>query len=132
VRDFLVKELKEMDLPWSPLPCHSGYFLIADVSKCKSLIPSAYFESHDYDEHNEKGPKVQPYELYIPNSNNKIPLDLAFARWMGKEKGVTMMPNSFFYHPQSPYMNENYVRLAICKDIEHVRKVCQRLRQIRI
>jgi len=49
VRNFLVKEITEMDLPWEPLPCMSGYFLMADVTKCRSLIPSVYFESHEYE-----------------------------------------------------------------------------------
>ena len=131
VRDFLSKEVSEMDLPWKPLPCHSGYFLMADVSECRNLIPSRYFDSHDYDEANEEGYKHACNHLYMPGEQ-RIPLDLAFARWMGRENGVTMMPNSFFYHPKSHLISENYVRLAICKDLESVRKVCQRLRAIKI
>ena len=37
--DFLSKEIKEMSLPWEPLPCYSGYFMMADISKCRPLIP---------------------------------------------------------------------------------------------
>lgn len=55
---------------------------------------------------------------------NKIPLDLAFSRWMGQVNGVTMMPNSFFYDSKSENMSQNYVRLAICKNIDDVKKVC--------
>mmetsp|Transcript_10138 Transcript_10138/g.17101 ORF Transcript_10138/g.17101 Transcript_10138/m.17101 type:complete len:119 (+) Transcript_10138:980-1336(+) len=118
-----------MDLPWEPLPCHSGYFLMANVSKCRPLVPQKYFESHEYDGADENGYKIKTNELYMPVSSTqsdpkKIPLDLAFVRWMGKENGVTMMPNCFFYQKKSPYISENYVRLAICKDIESVRKVC--------
>lgn len=29
--------------------------------------------------------------------NGKIPLDLAFCRWLAMEKKVIAMPNSFFY-----------------------------------
>lgn len=47
-------------------------------------------------------------------------MDLAFSRWMGRENGVTMMPNSFFYDPQSSNITENYVRLAICKNFKDV------------
>lgn len=43
---------------------------------------------------------------------------------MGHVNGVTMMPNSFFYDRFSPNMTENYVRLAICKNIDDVKKVC--------
>ena len=39
VRDFLTEEMKEMDLPWEPLPTQSGYFLLTDISKCRDLIP---------------------------------------------------------------------------------------------
>ena len=39
VRDFLATEIREMDMPWKPLPCQSGYFLMADVSECRSLVP---------------------------------------------------------------------------------------------
>jgi hypothetical protein len=53
VRDYLYKEVKEMDLPWEPLPCNSGYFLMADISKCRDLIPKKYFETHEYDSPSE-------------------------------------------------------------------------------
>lgn len=120
-----------MDLPWEPLPCHSGYFMMVDITKCKDVIPQSYFETHDYDT------DLCINRLYLPEGHpnyapNKIPLDLAFVRWMGKDNGVTMMPNCFFYHTQSPYMSENYVRVAICKDIESVKKVCEKLRLIKV
>ena len=34
VRDYLTKEVSEMDLPWEPLPSQSGYFMMADIRKC--------------------------------------------------------------------------------------------------
>ena len=46
VRDFLTSELIEMDLPWEPLPAQSGYFLMADVTKCRDMIPKKYLETH--------------------------------------------------------------------------------------
>jgi aspartate/methionine/tyrosine aminotransferase len=49
VRNFLSNEIREMDLPWEPLPCPSGYFLMADVTKCRYLIPKVYFETHEYE-----------------------------------------------------------------------------------
>ena len=54
------------------------------------------------------------YHLNMPDG--KVPLDLAFCRWMAVEKGVVMMPNSFFYASDSPTITDRYVRLAICKD----------------
>jgi len=140
VRDYLVKEVREMSLPWEPLSCDSGYFLMVEVSKCRPLIPQMYFESHDYDMQDEtpatEETKMQKNRLYMPvegeGQKRRIPLDLAFARWMGRENGVTMMPNSFFYHAESPYISESYVRLSICKDLAAVKQVCERLRQIKV
>lgn len=114
-----------MPLPWEPLECASGYFLMVDVSKCRNLIPKKYFESHDYVD------GIATNKIYLPGTKN-IPLDLAFVRWMGQENGVTMMPNCFFYNSQSPYVAENYVRVAICKDINSVGQVLERLRNIKV
>ena len=50
---------------------------------------------------------------------------------MGKEKKVTLMPNSFFYGLGSPNLNENYVRVAICKSLSDVKAVCATLRKIK-
>jgi len=60
--------------------------------------------------------------------NGKIPLDLAVCRWLAIERKVTMMPNSLFYSAKSPYRNDNYVRVAICKGIEHTVNALQRLK----
>ena len=120
VRNYLAKEVSEMDLPWEPLPCHSGYFMMASVDKCRELIPDLYFKTHDYEPLDAPGHRIQVNRLNMPKTE-KIPLDLAFSRWMGMENGVTMMPNSFFYHKHSPFISENYVRLAICKDLSSVK-----------
>jgi len=65
-------------------------------------------------------------------SEPKIPLNLAFSRWMAVENKVTMMPNCFFYAEDSPYLSENHVRLCICKDLESVKEIGKRLREIEI
>lgn len=39
-----------MELPIEPLNVEGGYFLMADVSKCRSLVPAKYFESHEYED----------------------------------------------------------------------------------
>ena len=57
MRDYLTKEINGMSLPWEPLPCDSGYFLMVDVSKCRDLIPKMYFEDHDYDKYDSPKPK---------------------------------------------------------------------------
>ena len=61
-----------------------------------------------------------------------VPLDLAFARWMGKENGVTMMPNSFFYAAGSQNLNENYVRLGICKNLAAAKLAVEKLKLIKL
>jgi len=127
-----------MDLPWKPSYCHSGYFMMSDVSQCRDLIPPIYFQTHEYEpdytpESAKNSNHIIKNHLYMPGRPEKtIPLNLAFSRWMAIENRVTMMPNCFFYHRNSPYISENHVRLAICKPLESVKKVCQRLRKIKI
>ena len=87
-----------MALPWKPIKVQGGYFLMADVSECRSLIPEKYFQTHDYEPEDDR-PPVGKNRLNMPDGS--IPLDLAFCRWMAIEKGVTMMPNSFFYSSKS-------------------------------
>ena len=132
VRDLLFKAVAEMEMPWKPLPCHSGYFMMVDVQACRPLVPESYFTSHDYD------PDVTSHRLSMPGSitaekpQGIVPLDLAFARWMGKENGVTMMPNSFFYAAGSQNLNENYVRLGICKNLAAAKQAVEKLRLIKL
>lgn len=123
--------MREMDLPWDPVPTQSGYFLLADVSKCRDLVPEHYLNTHDYEPESAEGAPVRKVKLFMPGSTT-IPLDLAFCRWMAIQNKVSMMPNSFFYHPKSPYISQNYVRLAICKDLQSVKTTCQVLRKIAI
>ena len=73
VRDYLANEIREMDLPWEPLPCMSGYFLMADVTKCRALIPSVYFETHEYEpgytpESANDSDHIVKNTLYMPES----------------------------------------------------------------
>jgi len=131
VRDFLTKEVSEMSMPWKPLPARSGYFMMADISECKHLIPEKYFLTHDYEPKGPEPTNIKKVEMWMPGTN-RVPADLAFARWMGIEKGVTMMPNCFFYRNGSKHVKENYVRLAICKKIDAVKGVCEKLRKIKI
>ena len=104
-----------MKLPWKPLKVEGGYFLMADISACKDLIPKRYLANHSYEDPSKSNqPPVMAYELNMPDG--RVPLDLAFCRWMACENGVCMMPNSFFYQSTSPYICDKFVRLAICKD----------------
>mmetsp|Transcript_24840 Transcript_24840/g.33252 ORF Transcript_24840/g.33252 Transcript_24840/m.33252 type:complete len:445 (+) Transcript_24840:43-1377(+) len=124
-RDFLKQSLTEMAMPWTPVLVEGGYFLMADITACVDLIPEKYKTTHEYEPEDGRAP-IAKYRLNMPDG--RIPLDLAFCRWMAIEKGVTMMPNSFFYHKSSPTMNDQYVRLAICKDRQSTEAAAARLR----
>ena len=112
-RDFLAKAVNEMALPWTAVNTEGGYFLLADIGACADLVPDKFKTTHDYEPEDGRAP-IAKYHLHMPDG--KIPLDLAFCRWMAVEKGVVMMPNSFFYAADSPTITDQYVRLAICKD----------------
>ena len=127
VRNYMTEQLKGMDVPMVPLECESGYFMMADISKCKDLIPKRYTESHDFEELKE-GEKPVMKNVYY-NNEGKVPLDLAFCRWMAVERKVVMMPCSLFYCKDSPYRNDQYARLGICKGMDHTVKALQRLKK---
>ena len=125
-RDYLTELCNSMNMPMKPVLCEGGYFLMCDISDCTRLIPEKFKTSHDYEREDDPNP-VAKYRLTMPDGS--IPLDLAFCRWMAVEKGVTMMPNSFFYHRDSPTISDKYVRLAICKDHDSTKVTAERLRE---
>jgi aspartate/methionine/tyrosine aminotransferase len=108
-----------------PLSCEGGYFLLADISKCRDLIPAKYFESHDYLPEGQQHSDIEVNRVTMPDGS--IPLDLAFCRWLACEKGLAVMPNSFFYDSESVNMSQNFVRLAICMTYESVCAAAQKL-----
>ena len=124
-RDELTTALNDMAMPWKPVLCQGGYFLMADITACKDLVPDKFKASHDYEEEDGR-PLVAKNRINMPDGS--VPLDLAFCRWMAVEKGVAMMPNSFFYAKDSPTITDKYVRLAICKDRQSTEAATERLR----
>ena len=96
-------------LPMRPTSCDGGYFLVVDIRECRDMVPEKYLASHDY---LEGGPVA--HKVTLPNG--RVPLDLAFCRWMACEKNLAIMPNCFFYGSDSPNIEENYVRMALCKE----------------
>jgi aspartate/methionine/tyrosine aminotransferase len=115
-RDYLIDFLKREDTyPVKPTVVEGGYFLVADISACKDMIPAKYLASHDYLE------EGQPMAHKIYNTEGKVPMDVAFCRWMACENKLAIMPNSFFYGKESPTRVENYVRLALCKTHESLK-----------
>ena len=97
---------------------------MADISACRDLIPEKYRNSHEYD----AGDPNPVTKRYFNMPNGAVPLDLAFCRWVASEKGVCMMPNSYFYAPNSPTIADSYVRLAICKDRQSIENAIERLK----
>ena len=80
---------------------------MCDVKTCEHLIPDKYKQTLDFEQ------VVCKYRLNM--QDGRVPLDLAFCRWMAVEKGVVMMPNSFFYSVGSKDTCDHFVRLALCK-----------------
>jgi len=89
---------------------------MADISECRDLIPEKYLNSHDYLPEGE-----QPDSHRIYNTDGKVPLDVAFCRFMACEKKLAIMPNSFFYGKDSPTRVDCFVRLALCKTFESLK-----------
>lgn len=99
---------------------------MANIIKCKDLIPSRYLESHDFEELKEGDKPVNKNRYFM--EDGRVPLDLAFCRWIAVERGVIMMPCSLFYHKTSTYRNDHFVRIAICKGKDHSAKAMERLK----
>lgn len=98
-RDLLIDEIKTIGYPIETLPSESGYFVMADVSKMRDIIPSSYLEQHEYE--SDPSTIIKKNSVYM--ADGSIPLDLAVCRWLAYEKKVVAMPNSYFYMPGSPY-----------------------------
>lgn len=126
-RDYMTRELKASGLPLEVLNCEGGYFLMCDISKFRDHVPKKYLDSHDYED--DANP-VLKFKITMPDG--RVPLDLAFCRWMAMEKGVVMMPNSFFYVQGSANMTENFARMAICKTIESTTTCIERIKSIKL
>lgn len=116
VRDMYTQELKKFDLPIKLLPCQSGYFIMMDISQCKSFIPEKFTSSHDFEELKEGETGISKNRYFM--EDGRVPLDLAFCRWIAATRGVVMMPCSLFYHKTSLIKDDRYARIAICKGME--------------
>ncbi len=129
MRDLYTNELKKIDLPINMLNCQSGYFMMMDISKCKDLIPDKFKTSHDFEDLKEGETGVIKNRYFM--EDGRVPLDLAFCRWIAVSRGVVMMPCSLFYHKTSLIKDDRYARIAICKGMEtSVNAIKRLLRQI--
>jgi aspartate/methionine/tyrosine aminotransferase len=125
VRDLFIEELKKFDIPIKILPCQSGYFVMMDISECKSSIPEKFTSSHDFEDLKEGETGINKNRYFM--EDGRVPLDLAFCRWMAVTRSVVMMPCSLFYHKTSLIKDDNYVRVAICMGQDTSVKAINRL-----
>jgi len=72
-----------------------GFFIMADTSNYP--VPEEYI--------------LQPG----PTGQSPVPRDWGFARWLTAEKGITPIPPSAFYTPETNYLAANLARFAFCK-----------------
>lgn len=120
-QEILLKGLAESSLPIEPIKAEGGYFLMADISKCKDLIPEKYFKNEEFED--DADTIIEKNDFGDP-----VPLDLAFCRWLAMEKKVVTMPNTFFCDRKSPYKSDIYARFAICRGDDLTKEACKRLK----
>ncbi|CAI2369728.1 unnamed protein product [Moneuplotes crassus] len=109
--EILIKGLEESPLPIKSIPASGGYFIFADISELRDMIPEKYFEQQEYEE--DPDTTIEKNDFGLP-----VPLDLAVCRWLAMEKKVVTMPGTFFYMKGSKHMTDKYIRLAFCRGEE--------------
>lgn len=119
--DILVQGLIDSGLPIKPVPAQGGYFIMADVTECRELVPEKYFKQEEYED--DKETTIEKNDF-----GNPVPLDLAVSRWLAMEKHVITMPGTFFSYRQSPYKSDKYVRFAFCRGEAITRKAIENLK----
>jgi kynurenine--oxoglutarate transaminase/cysteine-S-conjugate beta-lyase/glutamine--phenylpyruvate transaminase len=119
--DILVEGLKNSSLPFKPIPASGGYFIYADVSDFKDLVPEKYFRQEEYED--DKETTIEKNDF-----GNPVPLDLAVCRWLAMEKNVVSMPGIFFYLKSSEYKTDKYIRLAFCRGEELTKQAVEALK----
>lgn len=104
-RNFLAEALLKANL--KPIIPDGGFFIIADTS------------AHLFPEH---------YALE-PGPAGEVPVtrDWAFARWLTQEVGITPIPPSAFYVPETKILAKNMARFAFCKTDEALIEGAKRL-----
>ena len=121
VAEVMYEGLQNVSLPIRPLKPQGGYFLVADVEQCRSLVPQRYFESNEYED--DPHTRIQKIDFGLP-----VSLDLAFNRWMMMEYKVAAMPVSLFFDRASPYKSDRFLRIALCRGMDAAVNTLKRLR----
>jgi len=60
--------------------------------------------------------------------DGSVPLDLAVCRWLAVEKKVVAMPTSLFYGEDSQFINDQTIRLALCRGLQYSKEAISRLK----
>lgn len=119
--DILVEGLKASSLPIKPVPAYGGYFIFADVSELRDLVPEKYFKQEEYED--DKDTTIEKNDF-----GNPVPLDLAVCRWLAMEKNVVTMPGTFFYYKNSTHKTDKYIRMAFCRGEKMTRDAMEHLK----
>ena len=108
-RDKLVQVLQEIGL--NPLVPEGGYFVICDAS---IVLAAANISISD---------------TLRPETPLEERPDVKICRWMTEHVGVTAIPVSPFYLPESRHQANRLIRFAFCKDEATMSLAAERLRQ---
>lgn len=70
--------------------------------------------------------EIDPKYL-VDSTGTKVSRDYAFCHWLCREKGVTAIPCTAFYPPETVHLGENLVRFAFCKNEDYIIEAGKRL-----
>lgn len=91
-RDDLAQSMRTGNI--TPYVPEGGFFIMGDTSR--HVVPQQYLDM--------PGP-----------TGEKVSRDWGFARWLTIEKGITPIPPSAFYTPETKHLAANLARFAYCK-----------------
>ena len=117
VNKSLTEVFQLSKLPVYPCIAEGGFSMTLEISEVESMIPEKYFKE-DYTE----DPKI----LKRTFPDHKVPLDVAFCRWMAWEVGIAFIPGSSLYTCLEN-ARFDFVRISICKNLDIAEKVKQKL-----
>ena len=118
---MLIDGLKDVGVPIKAIPSHGCYFVLAEISELRDLVPEKYFKSNEYEE--DRNTSIDKNNFGLP-----VPLDLAVSRWLAMEKKIIVLPGTFFYHRDSKSRSDKYIRLAFCKGEKTVGNALRQLK----
>lgn len=118
--DAFIASLKDISLPMKVIPANGCYFVFADISECRDLIPEKYFRGEEYEI--DPNTNIEKHDFGVP-----VPIDVAIWRWFATEKHIIAVPGSLFYSKDSNFKSNNYIRFGFCNGLEKMEKAIQHL-----